>query len=273
MAGLNGSVQGPAERKWGYTAPVAADVNGDGLPDIVYNSIWGKIEWLKNLGSADGLQFDEPRPVHVDWEGTPPKPAWNWWNPQPGVLVTQWRTTPLVTDWDGDGVLDIIMLDTEGYLAFYKGIKVDGDDMRVEPGRRVFYGTNCSWYSNEWAFKGPTSVYDDSLEGIKDGTTGPLRLNSRKGGGSGRRKLCLVDWDNDGRMDLMVDGLTAVWFRNVRDANGITWLEYKGNVSKANLVNHTVSPTPVDWNGDGVYDLLLGAEDGHFYLVKNPQKP
>lgn len=24
-----------------------------------------------------------------------------------------------------------------------------------------------------------------------------------------------------------------------------------------------------DWDKDGIFDLLLGAEDGHFYLVKN----
>src|SRR5690606_24292769 len=32
---------------------------------------------------------------------------------------------------------------------------------------------------------------------------------------------------------------------------------------------HTTSPTIVDWNEDGVPDLLLGAEDGHFYYLEN----
>ena len=35
------------------------------------------------------------------------------------------------------------------------------------------------------------------------------------------------------------------------------------------LEGHTVCPTPVDWDKDGKFDLLLGAEDGHFYLIKN----
>ncbi|MHC4583844.1 MAG: FG-GAP repeat domain-containing protein, partial [Planctomycetota bacterium] len=35
MAGPNGSIQGPCEAKWGYTALNVADWNHDGLPDII----------------------------------------------------------------------------------------------------------------------------------------------------------------------------------------------------------------------------------------------
>ena len=51
MAGPNGSIQGPAEAKWGYTTLSVADWDGDGLPDIVVNSIWGRVEWLRNVGT------------------------------------------------------------------------------------------------------------------------------------------------------------------------------------------------------------------------------
>ena len=33
------------------------------------------------------------------------------------------------------------------------------------------------------------------------------------------------------------------------------------------LTGHDTSPTTVDWNKDGVPELLLGAEDGHFYYL------
>jgi hypothetical protein len=29
--------------------PVALDGDGDGLKDILVNSIWGKVEWYKNI--------------------------------------------------------------------------------------------------------------------------------------------------------------------------------------------------------------------------------
>jgi hypothetical protein len=34
------------------------------------------------------------------------------------------------------------------------------------------------------------------------------------------------------------------------------------------LAGHTTSPTTVDWDRDGVRDLLVGAEDGRFYYQK-----
>ncbi|NOR33097.1 MAG: VCBS repeat-containing protein, partial [Bacteroidales bacterium] len=46
MAGENGSIQGPAEKKWGYTTLSVADWDHDGLLDIVVNSIHGRIEWF-----------------------------------------------------------------------------------------------------------------------------------------------------------------------------------------------------------------------------------
>lgn len=86
-AGQNGSIQGPAERKWGYTVLSVGDLDGDGLPDIIFNSILGKVQWLRNLGKGDGKSMSKPLPVYV--EGETKKPAWNWWDPEPGTLVTQ----------------------------------------------------------------------------------------------------------------------------------------------------------------------------------------
>ena len=252
MAGDNGSIQGPAEAKWGYTVLSVADLDNDGIDDILINSITGRIQWLKGLG---GNEMRKPQPVYVDCPEETPKPEWNWWTPAKGTLVTQWRTSPAVIDWNNDGVSDIVMLDCEGYLSLYEGIPKSGKRLRFKPGRRVFYGTNCSLYSNS--------------KRVLDATPGPLRLNNEVAGRSGRRKLCLVDWDNDGRTDLIVDSQNASWFRNVKTENGNTWFEYMGNISNILLEGHTTCPTPVDWDGDGRYDLLLGAEDGHLYFFKN----
>ena len=45
-----------------------------------------------------------------------------------------------------------------------------------------------------------------------------------------------------------------------------------GNVNERILAGHTTCPTPIDWRGDGTPELLLGAEDGHFYRMANRQK-
>jgi hypothetical protein len=44
-----------------------------------------------------------------------------------------------------------------------------------------------------------------------------------------------------------------------------------GNLDRAKLAGHDTSPTVVDWNNDGIPDLLLGAEDGHLYYLRNPR--
>ena len=82
MAGPNGSIQGPAEAKWGYTTLSVADWDGDGLPDIVFNSIWGRVEWLRNVGTRGQPRLAAAARVEVEWPGTPPKPAWTWWTPR-----------------------------------------------------------------------------------------------------------------------------------------------------------------------------------------------
>ncbi len=255
QAGENGSIQGPAERKWGYTVLSVADWDGDGLPDIIVNSIWGKIEWFRNLGAKDGLALAPAQPVRVAWEGEAPKPAWNWWNPEPGTLTTQWRTTPVAMDWNGDGLTDLVVMDHEGYLAYFERFRTPEGELLLKPGRRIFHATNCALYS--------------AKKGVLDTSEGLLRLNDGIGGQSGRRKICFADWDGDGRMDLIVDSQNAAWFRNVREEEGEVWYEYMGNLSDRVLAGHTTCPTPVDWDGDGRPDLLLGAEDGHFHLLKN----
>lgn len=258
MAGENGSIQGPAERKWGYTVLSVADWDMDGRADIIINSIWGKIEWLRNRGGRDGLELDMPRPVMVDWQGEAPKPSWNWWNPEEGTLATQWRTTPVATDWNGDGLTDLIVLDTEGYLTYLERFrKPDGSLCLKEP-QRIFHSTNCSVYHNK--------------KGALDASEGLLKLNSLNAGASGRRKICFTDWDLDGRKDLIVDGPNVVFFKNVKEENGHVWYEFNGNVGTTVLEGHTTSPTAVDWDGDGVSDLLVGAEDGHFYVFENNYK-
>jgi hypothetical protein len=175
QAGPNGSIQGPAEAKWGYTTFSVADWDGDALPDIVLNSIWGRVVWLKNVGSRACARLAAPRPVEVEWSAPPPKPQWTWWTPADKELVTQWRTTPVVYDFTGDGLVDLAMLDTEGYLALFERER-RGDGLALLPPRRA--------------------IVDESGK--------PLHLNERRAGGSGRRKLSVTDWNGADRFDLLV---------------------------------------------------------------------
>lgn len=255
MAGPNGSIQGPAEAKWGYTTLNVADWDGDGLQDIVYNSIWGKVEWLRNEGTRTAPKLAAPRPIEVEWPSAPPKPTWTWWQPRGKSLVTQWRTTPVVHDFTGDGLVDLAMLDVEGYFALFERAK-QGDKLVLLPPRRAF----CNEQGE------------------------PLRLNYGTAGRSGRRKLCATDWDGDGRVDLLLNSSNADFLKQVagpkREGQGqgtdafgrpVWYFQHVGALAEKNIEGHDVSPAVVDFDGNGIPDFLGGAEDGRFYYLKNPR--
>ena len=242
VAGPNGSIQGPCEAKWGYTTLSAADWDADGLVDLVVNSIWGKVVWYRNTGTRRAPQLAPARPIEVEWDGPQPALAFGWLRPTGKALLTQWRTTPVAVDWDGDGLTDLLMLDQEGYLAFFQRARRAGALVLAAP-RRV----------------------------LCDAGGKPLRLNAGLAGRSGRRKLCVTDWDGDGRLDLLLNSANANLLRQV-DARDGRWLfEDRGPLSDQNVEGHDVSPTVVDFNGDGVPDFLGGAEDGRFYYLRNPR--
>ena len=225
LAGPSGSIQGPAEAKWGYTTLSVADWDGDGRDDILYNSIWPRIQLLRN--TKDGL-IEEPLPFWT--EESPPK--WYWWQAKAENLQTQWRTTPLATDFDGDGQLDLVILDQEGYLTCQS---------RASEDTRIF-------------------IDEDNQ---------PIRLNTRSAGRSGRYKLDVIDWDGDGRLDILVNSENASWYRNCEERNGKVVLKKVGNLARRDVAGHTSSPTACDFDKDGKPDLVVGAENGRMYYIKH----
>lgn len=257
QAGKNGSIQGPAEAKWGYTTLTVADWDNDGLKDIIVNSIWGKVVWFKNTGTAKQPRLTKPQSIAVDWNSRDtPKPVWIWWQPEANELVTQWRTTPFAIDWNKDGLTDLIMLDTAGYLSYFERFRRD-NQLWLKPPQRIFEGTNGSVYNQKHI--------KDSLSS----NTGLLRLNIGRFGQSGRRKFTISDWDGDGKPDLLVNSMNVSFFQNRGTKDGKVQFEDKGLAGKLVLAGHDTSPAIVDWDRDGVPDLLVGAEDGHLYYFKN----
>jgi len=255
QAGYNGSIQGPCEAKWGYTTLNVADWDHDGLPDIVVNSIWGKVMWYRNIGTGRKPKLAAARPIEVEWPGRPLKPAWNWWDPKGKQLATQWRTTPVVIDLNGDGLNDLVMLDHEGYLALFERFNSSGK-LKLLPGKRLFTVEAVSVF--------------DRRGTPQNKSGGLLQLNPDIAGKSGRRKLCFVDWDGDGRLDLLVNSQNVNFMRNVSTNESKFVFRDMGKVDDRVLAGHTTSPAVVDWDKNGIPDVLAGAEDGHLYYMRNP---
>ena len=240
QAGPNGSIQGPAEAKWGYTTLSAADWDGDGLPDLIVNSILGKVVWYRNIGTRSAPKLAAAAPIEVEWDGVQPSLAYGWMKPEGKALLTQWRTTPFAIDWNRDGLTDLIMLDQEGVLSFFERSTRNGKLILLPP-KHVL----CD----------------------EKGT--PLKLSKGLAGKSGRRKFCVADWDGDGRLDLLLNSSNANFLRQIDCRDGRWIFQDMGPISPQNIEGHDVSPTTVDFNADGIPDFVGGAEDGHFYYLKN----
>lgn len=158
--------------------------------------------------------------------------AWYWWQRPSVETLTQWRTTPLALNFDDDPELELILLDQEGYLTLRN---------QGEPAQRIFI----------------------------DEMNQPIQLNSGTCGRSGRVKLADVDWDGDGRLDILVNSENATWYRNCETRDGKIVLKKIGNLARRNVAGHTSSPTVCDFNKDGKPDLLVGSENGRIYHIEH----
>lgn len=250
IAGKNGSIQGPCESKWGYATLSVADWDGDGLPDIMANNIMGEVMWWKNIGTRTKPKLDYARRVEVEWDGPQPELAWGWKKPElqknPKDLLTQWRTTPVMVDWNGDGLTDLIMLDQDGYLALFERARHTDGTLLVRHPRRAFL----------------------SVDGH------PLRLRCTFNNyiGCGRRKFAVCDWDGDEKMDLVMNGgPNAEVMIQTASSNGTWSFRSIGPLARHQLSSHDPQPAVCDFNGDGVPDLIFGAMDGYLYYLRNPR--
>ncbi len=241
-AGSPGSLQGPAETKFGYTCPVAVDWDGDGIPDLLTSSVHGDHLLLRCIRRGDPPEFAAPVPL--TYQGKP--------------LRTVWRVRPAVVDWLGDGSLSYVCLDENGVLASYRR----ETDTVLTDKRFLCFEDDL-----------PIRFTEDFGGGL-----GRIKLCLCDWAGEGRYDLIVGTHSRasvpprSGGAPRHTTGQAAVlMLRNVGNNEAPEFACPKPFCFRGEPIQlgmHACAPETVDWRNRGLPDLIVGAEDGSLLWFK-----
>lgn len=217
---------------WGHSSPCIEDLDGDGLADLLLGDFRGKFRIYKNVGDAK-------QPVYHD----------------AGLLQAGGKDAsvhiyccvggqPRFVDLNGDGIRDFISSSYDpGHCYFFRGLA----DRQFEPGVELV-----------------------DVSGVPVRTRPQQKQNYESFGSF----YTPVDWDADGDFDVLIgcfDGELKLRI-NEGDAKEAKFAAENQVVNAGDgplKVERHCCPVVVDWDGDGMWDIVSGSEEGSVVWFRN----
>ena len=295
---------GGAARVETLAVPCLGDLDGSGAPDLVVGDSSGYL-WRFANRAGEAASFDFAAGTRLLAGGAEIHHLAGPAGSIQGPNEARWGyLNPLLTDWDGDGLLDVVSNDIHGRYLWYRNVG-SRHQPRFAAARPLFCGDAPlagAWRSRPAAW-GPGCLLllngDGFLQLFLRAGSDPERLEAGPllryrdgnlvrgcgpGGLWGRSAFCGCDWDLDGTRDLVAGsarmntrvinghfpGLaTPFWLRNAGSDTEPVFerprLITEADGTPINLASHKCAPWCHDLDRDGAPDLICGAEDGKVY--------
>jgi hypothetical protein len=146
------------------SVPFACDWDGDGKLDLIVGTVGGEVFLVPNVGTGTKPVFGDPKPLTAG--GKP-------------IRREQGDAAPVVADWDGDGKPDLVVGAGDGSVVWFRN-EGTAREPRLAAAKMLVPPSPSAWC-------------DDRARGPADWGV--------------RVKPCVVDWDGDGRPDLLLGDL------------------------------------------------------------------
>ena len=210
----------PAMFVGAFAVPACADWNGDGKPELIVGSEWGELHYFENTGTAEHPIFAAGEKIRAGGEVIR----------YPGcfkqILENEnGYSSPVAIDLDQDGLIDLVVSESRGYLNYYRNIGTPSEAI-FDQGQRLYLDGDVlhnPWRVMPALFQLEGEDFTRMISKEADGTfylytngkadlltfskQGPLLMESGQhvtDNGYGLTRMATVDWHGDGRHDLIL---------------------------------------------------------------------